>query len=279
MSNKNMKQYMKTIFKINGKTDTDTDNDIVHENEGSIIKRTKIMVVMGISLIIVGFLLPFTLIMMRNVFNVSESMIEAVYFGCSIVGIILLFKAQPYILLTKCIILGKEYDNLELSELDNMEKSSLTKELLENGFTYAEEGYYEKKELTILQDNIYYYVRMVDGNELENIVLQELECFNKAEKSKKISFEDKNLCIILFVYMNNMGDKDKKYIKKFGERNNIFETVVDTMIGMSVITVGVDCKTYKGYFFDIDEVDNVTIYSHGCKLLKSIFKKRTTAMK
>ena len=250
-------------------------NNIEQENESRNIRRGRIMAVLGVIMAIIGFSFPLcAAIMQSNGLKVNDSIIAAGFFGCNIVGIILMYKAYPHIVLSDYMRLGKKYDSLELSELDNMDKDSLSRKLLENGFTYTEEGYYIKKELSVLRDNIHYYVRMVDGNGIENSVLQEVDYFNMVKKAKKTKVKEKNLCIILFVYMNNMGEKEKKDIKELGKGNIILETVKDPNIGTSIIAVGVDYATYKGYFLDIDKANMITIYSHGCKLLKRISVKK-----
>ena len=250
------------------------NNDIEQESERRHIKRAGIMAVFGVIMVIIGFsFLVCAAIIQGNGHNVSEFVIMAGFFGCNIVGVIMIYKAYPYIVMSDYIRLGKKYDSLELSELDNMDKDSVSEKLLENGFTYTDEGYYTKKERSALRDNIYYYIRMVDGNEIENVVLKEVDYFNSVKKAKKTNSKEKNLCIILFVYMNDMREKDKKDIKEFGKNNIILETVKDPNVGTSIIAVGVDSVTYKGYFLDIDKANMVTIYSHGCKLIKHICVK------
>lgn len=222
---------------------------------------------LGIILAIAGYaFLPCAAFMQENGVRdkITTLIAEFGFFGCNGVGIVLMFKAYPYFVISGSMKMSRKYDNLELFQLQKVDKHSLKETLLKQGFVYTEEGYYRKKKISVLKDYICYYIRMAYGEDMMDIIQQEAGRFDTIEK------KEKNACLLLFVYMDRVGEHEKEEMKEFDKKNIILETVINPYTAATIIAIAVDCSTYTGYFLDVVKGNVISLYSHGCKLLKNL---------
>lgn len=240
-------------------------NEIEQKDEKNIVKKGYLLVAIGIIMALAGFLFPICAAFMQgNGMKVNTSVIVIGFFGCNAIGIILMYKAYPSIIISDYIRLGKKYDNKELDELENLDKENLKQSLLNNNFKYTEQNYYINNKASALRGDVNYYIRIVDDNEIQNAVMNEVNCFNTTDKKGKI------FCLILFVYMDNISENEKREIKEVGKGSIITETVNYPHSGISIIVIGVDSHTNTGYFMDIDNSNKFSLYASGCNILKEL---------
>lgn len=186
------------------------------------------------------------------------------FFGCDILSIVLLIKALPGLLFLDIEKIDRKCNESKLLELPLMGKEAVVKKLLQHKFKYTEEGCYRKKKFSFLKDCIDYYARIVDDIDLENAVQRELNRFESVEKKVK------NCCLLLFVYLDELGEAEKKNIKEIGKRFIALETI-NPHIEATIVVVAIDSGTNTGYFSDVEKGNSLMLYSYGCKILKKIF--------
>lgn len=231
------------------------------------VKKAKVMAVLGIILFVVSFCFLFWAAIMQEM-GVSNEIITPIaligFFGCDIIAIVLLVKAIPGLMVADIEKMDKKYEGNELTELHLMDKDVVLQKFLENKFKCTEDGYYRKKKFSFWKDSICYYVRMTDDIEVENAVRRETNHFDNIPK------KGKNFCLCLFVYMDEVSEYEKKILKEMGKNCIISETVLNPRIAATAIVIVVDCSTSTGYFLDIGKGKSLSLYSHGCKMLKKL---------
>lgn len=83
----------------------------------------------------------------------------------------------------------------------------------------AFEGYYQKKVLSLSKDKLCYLFRVTEDYDIENAFRRE------TERLSKIKIKCQNLCMILLVYMDQMGEYEKKALKDLSKANVVIQTV------------------------------------------------------
>lgn len=231
------------------------------------MKTAKIMAVIAIILSFVGFaFLAICAVLQGN--GVSDKIVVPTalvgFFGCNIVAIILLMKAYPTLLMSDCIKMDEFYEKQELTELCLPDREALVQRLLEHKYKPTEDGGYRRKKFSLLKDTINYHVRITEDVSIVNALRREVDHFERTQ------IKWNNLCMILLVYMDEVGECERKEIKEIGKQYIITETVVAPKLSASVLAIAVDSVSNMGYFMDIKK-RNISFYSYGCKMVKRLF--------
>lgn len=242
-------------------------------NDEEIIDTKKVicMFIIAIVLFFAGFaFLIWAAVMQEH--GLSNKIIILVgilgFLGCDILSIVLLIKAYPGLLFLDIEKIDRKCNESELLELPLMEKEAVVKKLLQYKFKHTEEGCYRKKKFSFLKDYIYYYVRIVDDIDLENAVRRELNRLDSAER------KGKNFCLLLFVYLDELGEAEKKNIKEIAKRFIALETI-NPHTEETIVVVAIDSGTNTGYLLDVEKGKSLMLYSYGYKMLKKFLTDKT----
>ncbi|MDE7231694.1 MAG: hypothetical protein K2N37_01260 [Lachnospiraceae bacterium] len=236
------------------------------ENRELSMKTAKIMAVIAIILSFVGFaFLAICAVLQGN--GVSDKIVVPTalvgFFGCNIVAIILLMKAYPTLLMSDCIKMDEFYEKQELTELCLPDREALVQRLLEHKYKPTEDGGYRRKKFSFLKDSINYHVRITEDVSIANALRREVDHLERTQ------IKWNNLCLILLVYMDEVGECERKEIKEIGKQYIIAETVAPKL-STSVLAIAVDSVSNMGYFMDIKK-RNISFYSYGCRMIKRLF--------
>lgn len=232
-------------------------------------KKAKIMAIMACILILAAFscLSVTALTQYYDKFNtVFLPVTVGGFLGGNIVALILIAKAYPTLLIFDCKKMEERYEKQEPQQLLLPDRNSFTRMLLANKFEYTREGYYRRKKFSILKDSVCYYIRITEGTEVEKALRREVEYLYQTGK------KDKNLCMLLFVYMDEVGEREKKDIKELGKKNIVIESVINPNPSLTVLVIAADRGTNTGYYMGIGRHGALTLYSYGCKMLKKLFE-------
>lgn len=232
------------------------------------IRKATIMAITACILIVIAFscLIGAAFLQEYDYFDtVVLPLVLGGFFGGNIIAFVLLCKAYPTLLLSDCMKMNDRYERQEPVQVRLPERESLGRRLLDSKFKYTDDGYYRRKKLSFLKDSVCYYARITEDIEVENALRREVERLYQFGK------KEKNLCMLLFVYMDEVGERGIKDIKELGKRNIVLESVINPNLALSVLVIAVDRKTNTGYYMKIGRHGGLTIYSYGCKMLKQVF--------
>lgn len=231
-------------------------------------KKAKTMAIVSCILILLAFSCLIVTALTQYYDNFNTVFLPATltgFFGGNLIALAMLCKAYPTLLAADCIKMEERYEKQEPKEIILPDRGSCTDILLANKFEYTREGYYRRKRLSLLKDSVCYYVRMTEDTEVEQAMRREVEYLFQTGK------RDKNLCMLLFVYMDEVGEGEKKEIKELGKRNIVMESVVNPNTSLTVLAVAVDRGTNTGYYMGIGRHGMFTLYAYGCKMLEKLF--------
>lgn len=189
------------------------------------------------------------------------------FFSCDVLALIMLaivFKDTMYY-----DIEGKseKYGAMDLLKVANLSEVQLKEKLLKNKFKERDGGYFRRKKFTPAKDFICYFVKAINAVDLESTIDKEFEAYNELQEKSS------NTCLVLVLYKNRVQEKDLQDIKEYNTNLIIWETVGQDKPSHSSIIVLVDTFTKDGYFLDMNSKMGISIYAHGCRLLKRIFKE------
>lgn len=245
------------------------ENEIIEENEeiGEVERiRGKKRFFAGLGL----FCLAFIFLILCVVFQDSSLLwlnsflgVGMVIFG--VVALILLIKNFPYVILDEAIKMDKKYENKELQKLLLSNMNDMKQKLLENKFKLQEDGWFFKKEFSALKDSVSYCVRFTESNDIEKMVEWQLDHIDMDTK------KGTNFCLIIFAYMDTITEEVKATVKDYGINMIVSENALDPQKQMTLILVAVDKVTAEGWYMDIGNKHKVSLYTHGCRLIKKIF--------
>ncbi len=250
-------------YKKQRKAIMDRQTDMTDEYQ-----KAKKMSIIAVILIIFAFscLIVPALTQYYDEFNtVLLPVIVIGFFGGNIVALILIGKAYPALLASDCMRMDERYEKREPVQILLPAQELLVQMFVNHKFKYMEEGYYRRKIFSFLKDSVCYYVRMTEDVEAQNALRREVERLYQAGK------KDKNLCMLLFVYMDEVGEREKKDIKELGKQNIVVESVVNPNISLTVLVIAVDRRDNKGYYMEIGRHGRMTLYWYGCRMLRKMF--------
>lgn len=99
---------------------------------------------------------------------------------------------------------------------------------------------------------------------LEHTIQRELHKFDSFEK------KGRNFCLLLFVYLDEAGEAEKKQLLEIEKQFITFEAI-NPYAAATVLVIAIDSSMHTGYLLDIGNGKSITLYAHACKLLKKIF--------
>lgn len=187
------------------------------------------------------------------------------FFGGNIVALVLLIKSYPALLYADYMKMEQRYDRQELSEIPLPEQHSISQTFLQHKFKYIDERYYRRKKFSFLKDSVSYYARIIEDFEIENALKREIERIFSVKR------KEKNLCLLLFVYMDEMGEQEKKDIKELGKGQIVIQYAINPNMSVSVITIAVDRQTNTGYYIEGRKFGWISSYSYGCRMVRKVF--------
>lgn len=193
------------------------------------------------------------------------------FFACDIISIVLIFHIYGDALYHDMADKDKKYSAVPLSQIKDMSRYRVHKILTDRRFKELQNGYFRKKIFTFSKDSIYYYMKCVDiafasGN-IAEIVDTEFQRFDQ------IAEENKCTCLLLVLYKDQVTQEDMETVKELSKNLFVCESVMPTRIDRASVIVLVDAMTGRGYFFDTRSKLSITVYAHGCRLLKKYFRK------
>lgn len=238
------------------------------------VKKAMIMSVIAIVLILIAFSCLIVAAVMQERGYADEVVIPvalAGFFGGNVIAIVLLFKAYPALLRSDCARMEARYAGKELTCMSFPARESLAQIFISGGFQYIQEGYYRRKKLSFLKDSVCYYVRMTEDTDIENALRREIERLYQMER------REKNLCLLLFVYMDEIGESDKELLKELGKNTIVMESVLNPNISMSVLLIAIDRRRDTGYYMEIGKHGGITLYAYGCRMIGKLFGQEKQA--
>lgn len=221
------------------------------------------MAVIAMVLIIISFSALFVAALMQE--NDISIPVLIVFLGGNIIALALIIKSYPTLLMADCRRMEQKYDRQELTEVLLPSQNTIGQTFLQHKFKYIDEGYYRKKKFSFLKDSISYYARITEDFEIENALKREIERIFKVKR------KEKNLCLFLFVYMDEIGEREKKDIKELGKNQIIAQYVINPDISVSVLMIAVDCRTNTGYYMEGRKFGWISSYSYGCRMVRKLF--------
>lgn len=219
-------------------------------------------------LVLVFAILVFMAVLQNKGISVKGILLAAPIGGtllCFLIGLIFAVASYPYLAASEAEKIYEFYGERELEEISFMDEERVQRRLYELKFKPVEDGLYRKWcfVFSLWKDHICYYVRMIDDFEVENAVPREVERFTSMRK------KGSNVCFLILIYMDKIGEKDRAYAKEYSKNSIAREVVLKSKA--TVLTVVIDKSTYTAYFLDIGKGKKGTLYSYGCKLLGKIF--------
>lgn len=235
------------------------ENDLVDEAKKG--KRLFIIAIICF-LIAFGFILWAAIVQDKNVKN-SDIIGIVGFLGFGVASVIIMIKAFPLILLYESDRVWNEYEQKELYKISYVNRNTLEEKLINKKFE-PYNGYYKRKKFSFLKDSITYYFRFVDTKTVSGCAKREINAFKKIHKKERTS------CLCLFVCLDGLTDRDLQDVKDIGKKYIVNENVLDPHLRENYIVVAVDKTTGEGYFMDIGKKHRISIYHHGCKMIKKI---------
>lgn len=116
-----------------------------------------------------------------------------------------------------------------------------------------------------MKDSICYYARITEDFEIENALKREVEQLFEGKR------KEKNLCLLLFVYMDEIGEQEKTEIKELGMNQIVMGSVINPNISVAVLVIAVDCKMNQGYYMESGKRGGISLYSYGCRMIRKLF--------
>lgn len=165
----------------------------------------------------------------------------------------------------------KKYSVVPLSEIEDMSKYRVYKILTAHRFKELQNGYFGRKIFSLSKDFICYYIKCVD------IAFASDDIFETVDKNfqyfDQIAEKDKCTCLFLVLYKDHVTQSDMEEVKELSKNLFVRESVISKTIDKTSVLVLVDAMTNKGYFLDANSKLSITVYAHGCRLLKKYFMK------
>lgn len=234
------------------------------------IKKATHRAIIAVILIIIAFLSLFVAALMQG-HDISDTVIVpmalVLFFGGNIIALILLVKSYPALLYADCMKMEERYSRQELTQVLLPDQSSIGQVFLGHKFKYIEEGYYRRKKFSFLKDSVNYYARITEDFEIENALKREV---NQLFEVKR---KEKNLCLLLFVYMDEIDEQEKREIKELSKNQIVMGSVVNPDISVAVLVIAVDRKMNTGYYMESRKYGRISLYSYGCRMVGKMFDK------
>lgn len=188
------------------------------------------------------------------------------FFVCNIVALLLLLSIWKDAASYEKEEKSQKQETLPLSQLKNLSRSSIEQTLFLQKFMYRKDGYFRKKIWSLLKDDLCYYIRIAVSSDILYTVKEEFDRFNHIKEKSR------NICLILFIYVNHLDEQNIKELRKISNRIILTDMVFPAQFCFSNVSVLIDSTTNEAYFIDIPQKTNLSLYAYGCRFIKKIFK-------
>ena len=158
-----------------------------------------------------------------------------------------------------------KYLNRDFTKIADAGKQTMEERLKKHGFRETKEGFYRKKKFSFTKDAVCFYVALTDAE------YPGKTCDNITSRMERIPEKTKAVCEIVFLYRTELTQRDRDWLKNETVADIAMETVLPTAEGRSVIPVLVDSTTGVGEY--LSKTGGISIYAHGCRLLKKLCRK------
>lgn len=231
-------------------------------------KKAARMAIIAVILTIISFSSLFMAALMQD-YGISNSVIVSMalvlFIGGNIVALVLLVRSYPALLYADCMKMEEKYARQELTEIPLPDQNAIGQTFLQHKFKYIDDGYYRRKKFSFLKDSVSYYARITEDFEVGNALRREIERIFQVKR------KEQNLCLLLFVYMDEIGEREKKDIKELGKGQIVMQYVINPNISVSVIMIAVDRQTNTGYYMEGRKFGRISSYSYGCRMVRKVF--------
>lgn len=223
--------------------------------------------VIGIAL----FVLSWVCIILPAVLSDSEGHLSygwvflVLFFILSISSVVVLIRIFPDAAALDMEKGVNKYLNRDFTKIADAGKQIMEERLKKHGFRETEEGFYRKKKFSFTKDAVCYYVALTDAE------YPGKTCDNITSRMERIPEKTKAVCEIVFLYRTELTQSDRDWLKNETAMDIAMETVIPTAEGHSVIPVLVDSATGMGEY--LSKTGGISIYAHGCRLLKKLCRK------
>lgn len=187
------------------------------------------------------------------------------FFSCCLIALFLVLRVMKDALSYEIDVKSKKYDAMSLFTMDNLPSENVMEKLIAHKFKETDCGYLRKKVFSFSKDAICYYAKCVNSTELKKTIEFELGSMDALNEKSS------NICFILFVYKNGINKSDIIELRETSKAFIISETVMPTRSCHTSIIVLIDSKTNEGSFLDMNSKTSISVYAHGCKLVKKYF--------
>lgn len=157
-----------------------------------------------------------------------------------------------------------KYDAKPFSVLENAGKEQVRQTFLKRGFKETPNGLFRKKIISLSKDSVCYYLALADA---ENI---DAACENANKRLNDLQETSNFVCLIVFIYKPNVTAADEKEIKELSSVLISYESTVPLNECSTMLPVLVDTLTGKGVY--LAKYHGITVYAHGCRLLRKYLK-------
>lgn len=186
------------------------------------------------------------------------------FFVLDILSIVILFTIRNSALFYEEKSKEDKLNKYTMTILNHLSKESISEKLTEIHFKLTEDGYYRKKVFSFSKDSVCYLIRMVNAIDVHKTIESELK------RADARNYNSKNTCLILFLHMDLISPDDIKYIRKISNNSIINETIIPTSEFDTCILILVDAQSKTGQFLYMKGF-SISIYKHGCKMIKKYF--------
>ena len=146
--------------------------------------------------------------------------------------------------------------------------NSLSEKLKLKNFHDVNGEYLKKKQIVFTKDSIYYYVKIIESDDLERSIEREYAGYVKTHNSWRFS------CLMLFFIKEQIGEDDIDFVKKCALKALKKELEPLSNFQHSIIVFLADKTNDEIYFFDMQSAMSMTSYAHGCRLINNILAKK-----
>ncbi len=148
--------------------------------------------------------------------------------------------------------------------LENATYEKLLRAMEAEKFTLKDGEYYHKRKFSFAKDIINYFVKCGSYEDLGKTLEAEFQKFENKD------YKNKNQCLILFLYSDEVSESDLKKITDVSAQLISIEETVHASYFNTVVPVLADRISRKVYFVPTGKM-SISVYSHGVKMIKKLF--------
>lgn len=146
--------------------------------------------------------------------------------------------------------------------------NSLSEKLRFKNFHDVNGEYLKKKQIVFTRDSIYYYVKIIESDDLKQSIEREYTRYVKTHNSWRSS------CFMLFFIKEQIREDDVDFVKKCALKVLRKELEPLSNFQHSIIVFLADKTNDEIYFFDMQSAMSMSAYAHGCRLINNVLAKK-----